>query len=176
MLALPLVGVLTLHATAAQMGYLTTAGLLPNLLFSLHAGAWVDRRGKRRQTMLMADIGRAALLATIPIAYAFDALTFAQLYVVGFLTGILSVLFWVSYNTLFVSLVSRDRYVEANALLNGSRALSFVGGPSVAGILVQLLTAPVTLILTPCRSSRRRSRSRGSPPRSRPRRRERRVT
>ncbi len=147
MLALPLVGVLTLHATAAQMGYLTTAGLLPNLLFSLHAGAWVDRRGKRRQTMLMADIGRAALLATIPIAYAFDALTFAQLYVVGFLTGILSVLFGVSYNTLFVSLVSRDRYVEANSLLNGSRALSFVGGPSVAGILVQLLTAPVTLIL-----------------------------
>ena len=129
------------------MGYLTTAGLLPNLLFSLHAGAWVDRRGKRRQTMLMADIGRAALLATIPVAYAFDALTFAQLYVVGFLTGILSVLFWVSYNTLFVSLVSRDRYVEANSLLNGSRALSFVGGPSVAGILVQLLTAPVTLIL-----------------------------
>ena len=128
-------------------GISQTAGLVPNLLFSLHAGAWVDRHGRRRQTMLMADVGRAVLLATIPIAYAFDALTFAQLYVVGFLTGILSVLFWVSYNTLFVSLVSRDRYVEANSLLNGSRALSFVGGPSVAGILVQLLTAPVTLIL-----------------------------
>ena len=97
--------------------------------------------------MLAADIGRAALLATIPIAYAFDALTFAQLYVVGFLTGTLSVLFWVSYNTLFVSIVPRERYVEASSLLNGSRALSFVGGPSLAGILVQVLTAPVTLVL-----------------------------
>jgi MFS family permease len=147
MLALPLAGVLTLHATAAQMGYLTTAGLLPNLFFSLHAGAWVDRRGRRRQTMLIADVGRAALLATIPLAYAFDALTFTQLYVVGFLTGTLSVLFWVSYNTLFVSMVPRERYIEASSLLNGSRALSFVGGPSLAGILVQVLTAPVTLVL-----------------------------
>ncbi|HZT46281.1 MAG TPA: hypothetical protein VFA24_08890, partial [Gaiellaceae bacterium] len=47
LIALPLVGVLVLHATPAQMGYLTTAALLPNLLFSLHAGAWVDRRGRR---------------------------------------------------------------------------------------------------------------------------------
>ena len=75
LIALPLVGVLVLHATPAQMGYLTTAALLPNLLFSLHAGAWVDRRGRRRQTMIAADLARAALVATIPIAYAFDALT-----------------------------------------------------------------------------------------------------
>ena len=66
---------------------------------------------------------------------------------VGFLTGTLSVLFWVSYNTLFVSLVPRERYVEASSLLNGSRALSFVGGPSIAGVLVQILTAPVTLVV-----------------------------
>jgi MFS family permease len=144
-IALPLVGVLTLHASAAQMGYLATAALVPNLLFSLHAGAWVDRRGRRRQTMIVADLGRAALLATIPVAYAFDALTFAQLYVVGFLSGALSVLFFVSYNTLFVSLVPRERYLEANSLLNGSRALSFVGGPSIGGLLVQVLSAPVTL-------------------------------
>ncbi len=86
-IALPLAGVLALHADAAQMGYLTMAGLLPNLLFSLHAGAWVDRHGRRRQVMLAADLGRAALLVTIPIAYAFDALTFWQLYAVGFLFG-----------------------------------------------------------------------------------------
>ena len=87
LIALPLVGLLVLHAGAAQMGYLTTAALLPNLLFSLHAGAWVDRRGRRRQVMLAADLGRAALLVSIPIAYAFDALTIEQLYVVGFLEG-----------------------------------------------------------------------------------------
>jgi MFS family permease len=146
LIALPLVGVLVLHATPAEMGYLTAAALLPNLLFSLHAGALVDRRGRRRQTMIAADIGRAVLLATIPIAYAFDALTFAQLYAVGFLVGTCSVLFNVSSSTLFVSLVPRDRYVEANALENGTRAASFVGGPSLGGVLVQVLSAPAALV------------------------------
>ena len=130
-IALPLVGVIVLHATAVQMGYLTAAGLAPNLLFSLHAGAWVDRRGRRRQTMLAADIGRAALLATIPIAYGLDILTLTQLYIVGFLVGALSVFFAVSYSSLFVSLVPREQYVEASSLLNGSRAMSFVAGPSL---------------------------------------------
>ena len=147
LLALPLVAVLALHANAAQMGYLGGAELIPNLLFSLHAGAWVDRRGRRRQMMLATDLGRAALLATIPIAYAFHVLTFAQLYVVGFLVGTLSVLFFVSYNTLFVALVPRERYLEANSVLNGSRALSYVGGPSVGGLLVQALSAPGALVV-----------------------------
>jgi MFS family permease len=146
LLALPLVGVLALHANAAQMGYLGAAELIPNLLFSIHAGAWVDRRGRRRRTMLAADLGRAALLATVPIAYAAGVLTLTQLYVVGFLTGTLSVLFFVSYSTLLVSLVPRERYIEANSLLNGSRALSFVGGPSVGGVLVQVLSAPGALV------------------------------
>ena len=146
LIALPLVGVLVLHATPAQMGYLTTAALLPNLLFSLHAGAWVDRRGRRRQTMIAADVARAALVATIPIAYAFDALTFAQLYAVGFLIGVASVLFNVSSSILFISLVPRDRFIEANALENGSRAASNAGGPSIGGLLVQVFSAPVALV------------------------------
>jgi MFS family permease len=145
LLALPLAAVLVLHAGPAQMGYLGAASLVPNLLFSLHAGAIVDRRGRRRQTMIAADLGRAALLATIPIAYALDVLTLAQLYVVAFLSGALSVFFFVSYNTLFVSMVRRESYVEANSLLAGSRAFSFVGGPSVGGVIVQVLSAPYAL-------------------------------
>ena len=145
LIALPLVAVLALDATPAQMGYLVTAALLPNLLFSLHAGAWVDRGGRRRQVMIVADLGRAAALASVPIAYAFGALTFAQLYAVGFATGLLSVFFYVSYSALFVALVPRERYVEGNSLLHGSRALSAVVGPSLGGALVQLLTAPVAL-------------------------------
>src|SRR2546428_829795 len=145
LLALPLAAVLVLHAGPAQMGYLGAASLAPNLLFSLHAGAFVDRRGLRRQTMIAADIGRAVLLATIPIAYALDALTLTQLYLVAFLTGTLSVFFFVSYNTLFVSMVRRDSFVEANSLLAGSRAFSFVAGPSVGGLVVQLLSAPFAL-------------------------------
>ena len=145
LLALPLLAVLLLHAGAQEMGYLTAAGLVPTLLFALHAGAWVDRHGRRRQVMIAADIGRALLLATIPAAYAVGKLTMLHLYAVAFLVGTLSVLFMVSYGALFVSIVPRDRYVEGNAILHGSRALSFVGGPSLGGLLVQILSAPVAL-------------------------------
>src|SRR6188768_219546 len=75
LLAIPLVAVLTLDAGAADMGYLTAVALAPNLLFALHAGAWVDRRGRRRLTMIVCDLGRAALLLSVPVAYALDALT-----------------------------------------------------------------------------------------------------
>ena len=146
LIALPLAAVLVLDAGPAQMGFLAAASLVPNLLFALHAGAIVDRRGKRRQTMIAADVGRALLVATIPVAYAFDVLTLAQLYVVAFLVGSLSVFFFVSYSTLFVSMVPRESYVEANSLLAGSRAFSFVAGPSVGGVIVQVLSAPYALI------------------------------
>lgn len=147
LIALPLVAVLILHANAAQMGYLVAAELAPNLLFALHAGAWIDRKGRRRQTMIVTDLGRAALIATIPLAYGFGFLTIQQLYVVAFLVGSLAVLFQVSYASLFVSIVPREGYVAANSLLAGSRAFSFVVGPSLGGILVQLLKAPFTLVI-----------------------------
>ena len=146
MLALPLVAVLELDACAASMGYLTAIGLAPYLLFALHAGAWVDRRGRRRSVMIAADIGRAALLATVPVAYVLDALTLEHLYVVAFLTGAFSVLFGVSDASLFQTIVPRERFVEASSLLNGSRAFSFVAGPSASGVLVQVLTAPGALV------------------------------
>jgi MFS family permease len=146
-LALPLVAVLVLDADAAQMGLLTAAELIPNLLFALHAGAWVDRHGHRRRTMIVADVGRGALLATVPIAYALDVLTMAQLYLVAFGIGTFSVFFFVAYGSLFVSLVPRERYIEGTSILNGTRAFSFVAGPSLAGFLVQIATAPVTLLI-----------------------------
>lgn len=147
LLALPLVAVLVLDADAAQMGYLTALALAPNLLFALHAGAWVDRRGRRRQTMIATDVGRAALLCTVPAAYVLDVLTLGQLYGVAFAAGVLTVLFGVSDASLFVAIVPRERYVEANSLLNGSRAFSYVAGPSVSGLLVQAFSAPGALLL-----------------------------
>ena len=147
LIALPLTAVLALHAGATQMGYLTTAALVPNLLFSVHAGAWIDRLGKRRQAMLAADAGRAILIASIPVAYALGHLTFTQLYVVGFLTGTLSVVFFVAYGALFACVVPREKYVEGSSLLNGSRAFSFVAGPSLGGALVQLLRGPYALLV-----------------------------
>jgi MFS family permease len=145
-IVLPLVAVLALRSSAAQMGILVALEWVPSLLFAMHAGAWVDRRGRRRATMIAADLGRAALLASIPACYAFGVLTVWQLYGVAFGTGTLSVLFTVCDPALFVALVPRDRYVEGNSLVYGSRALSFVGGPSVGGLLVGLLTAPIAVV------------------------------
>jgi hypothetical protein len=89
--------------------------------------------------MIAADLGRAVLLLTVPAAAALHNLTLVQLYAVVFLNGSLSVLFNVSGTTLFVSTVPPDRYVEGQSLLHGSRAFSFIGGPSVGGLLAQAL-------------------------------------
>lgn len=145
LIALPLTAVLALHAGAAEMGVLTTVYLIPNLLFSLHAGVWVDRRGQRRRTMLVTDIARGALTATIPLAYAIGHLSWGQLYVVSFLLGGLSVLFNVAYGAFFQVIVRRDEYVQANQLIHGVRGASFLFGTSLGGILVQLLRGPYAL-------------------------------
>jgi MFS family permease len=147
LIALPLTAVLALHATAGQMGALLTAELVPNLLFALHAGVWIDRRGRRREMMIATDVGRGLLIATIPIAFAFGHLTWAQLYVVAFLTGTLSVLFSVAYGAFFQIVVPREDYVAANSLIHGSRAFSFLAGNSIGGVLVQLLRGPYALAL-----------------------------
>jgi MFS family permease len=145
-IAIPLAAVLVLHAGAADMGYLTALVWLPSLLFGLHAGAWVDRRGHRRETMIAADIGRFALLASLPVSYALHALTLAQLFGVAFGTGLLSVLFFVANPAVLVAIVPSEQYIDGNTLIYASRALSFVGGPSIGGLLVQLLTAPFAIV------------------------------
>ena len=147
LLALPFVAVLTLDASAAEMGLLGAAQLAPHLFFSLFAGVWVERLQRRRRLMIVADVGRALLLVSVPLAAVFDALTFTQLLGIAFGVGTFAVLFDVSWSTLMVTVVPRDDVVEANSKLNLSRALSFVAGPSLAGFLVQVLTAPVTLLV-----------------------------
>ncbi|MCM0674017.1 MFS transporter [Micromonospora phytophila] len=145
-LALPLLAVLVIGAGPAEMGLLTAAALAPNLLFSLLAGAWVDRYPHKRRLMILTDLGRALLLTAVPVAYLLDVLALPQLYVVAFAVGTLAVIFEVARGALFVSLVERRDYVEANTLVNGSRAMSLVAGPSIGGILVQVLTAPIALV------------------------------
>lgn len=145
-IALPLVAVLLLDANAAQMGWLTAAGLVPSLLFSLHAGVLADRRGQRRRMMIATDLGRAVLIISLPAAYALGILQLPQVFVVAFAVGTCSVLFDVCNAALFVSLLPVDRYVQGNSLIHGSRALSAVSGPSIGGLLVQILAAPVALV------------------------------
>lgn len=146
LLAIPLLAAIELDAGPEQMGLLGAAALAPNLLFSIHLGAWADRRPRRRPLLVAADLGRAALLLTIPLAALLGVLSLAQLYVVAFAAGSLGVVFSVAYDIVFVSLLERDDYIEGGSLLNASRALSIAGGSGAAGLLVQLLTAPLALL------------------------------
>lgn len=146
LVALPLAGILVVHANAFEMGVLTAAGWLPYLLFSIHTGAWVDRRGGRRRMMMAADAGRALIVATVPVAWALGHLTLAQLYAVAFSTGALSVVFSLADSALYPHLVPREHYMAAGSLMYGSRSLSFLVGPALGGVLVQLLSAPMALV------------------------------
>ena len=145
-LALPLIAVLVLDAGPGQVGLLTAAVWAPNIV-SILVGSWVDQRRAKRPLLIIADLLRGVVLATIPVAYLFDALTLGHLYVVGLLAGVGQVLFSTAYMPFFVALVERDRYLDANAKLSASRSASFIAGPAVGGALVQLLTAPGAIIV-----------------------------
>ena len=145
-IAVPLTAVLALHAGAAMMGYLTALEWLPSLLFGMHAGAWANRSGRRRQLMIGCDLGRCALLASVPVCWALGVLTTWQLLAVVFAAGTLSILFNVANATMFVSIVPPERYVDGQSLIYGSRAMSFLLGPSLGGLLTQLLTAPFAIV------------------------------
>ena len=145
-LALPIVAVLSLEARPGDMGLLTAMSLLPALLFSLPAGIWLDRVRRRRRLMILADIGRAALIALVPVAFFANLLSLPILFGVAFAIGTIAVVFNLAWMSMFASVAKRDQYVEANALLNGSRSVSAVGGPALGGVLIQVIGAPMALI------------------------------
>jgi len=145
-LAIPLAAVLMLHASATEMGLLTALFWLPHLVFALPVGVWVDARPVKRRVMVVADVARAALLASIPIAAALDALSLEQLYIVVFLVGSCAVFFDLSYSSFFTATVPREQVLAANGRLSTSRAVAYVAGPSLAGVLVQVLTAPLAIL------------------------------
>lgn len=146
LLAIPLTAVIVLKASAFEMGILAAVGAAPTALFSLPVGVWVDRL-PRRPILIGSDLGRAAALATVPIAFLVGSLGMPQLYIVAFITGTLSVLFIVAYQAYLPALVGREHLVDANGKLNASGSLAQLAGPSVAGILVQLFTAPMPVVV-----------------------------
>lgn len=147
LLALPLAAVLTLHAGSFQMGVLSAAGMLPWLLFALPVGVWTDRRPRRRRVLIVTDLGRAAVLLTVPLASALHLLSFAQLAVVAFAAGTLTLFFalaWVSY---LPTIVPREQLVDANSKLMTSTSTAQIAGPSFAGALVGVATAPFAILI-----------------------------
>lgn len=145
-LALPLVAILVLKATTFEVAALGIVELLPFLLLTLPAGVWVDRL-RRRPILVAADLGRAVVLGSVPAAQVLGVLTLGHLYVVGFLTGVFTVFFDVSYQSYLPSLVERARIIEGNAKLELSRAGSSVAGPTIAGALVGALTAAYAVLV-----------------------------
>lgn len=149
MLALPLVAALPLDATPWEMGVLTALLNLPALVVGLFAGVLVDR-WRRRRVLIVADLGRALLLTLIPAAWLLDLLRIELLYAVTLLTGTLSVFYVVAYRSYLPALVPHDRLVEGNSKLEMSRAAAEIGGPGLAGVLVQIISAPLVIVADAC--------------------------
>jgi MFS family permease len=145
-LALPLLAVLVLDASAFAVSALFVVQFLPFILFAIPAGVWVDRL-RRKPILVIADIGRALLLGSIPLAYLLDSLHLGQLYVVGFLVGICTVFFDVSYQSYLPSLVNRDQLVDGNSKLEISRSGAQLAGPGAAGGLIGAIGAPAAILL-----------------------------
>lgn len=144
--AVPLVAVLLLGAGPLEIALLIVAQSLAVLLVGFFAGAWVDRI-RRRPVLIVADALRAVLLFTIPAAYFLGALRIEQLYVVVFLEACLGVMFDSAYHAYVPSLIGVDRVVEANSKIASSSSIAEIGGPGLAGGLVQFIGAPFTMLL-----------------------------
>ena len=144
--AVPLVAILVLGAGPREMAYLVVSASMAVLLFGLFAGAWVDRL-RRRPILIGTDLARAALLFSIPAAQAFGVLGMSQLYVVAFLDASLATLFSAAYPAYVPSLIGVDRVVEGNSKLAMSSSIAEVGGPGLAGALVQIVSAPFAILI-----------------------------
>jgi MFS family permease len=145
LLALPLAALYTLKAGTLAVALLRSFAVLPFLVFALPAGVWIDRV-RKRPLMIVADFGRAAAMASIPVAYWLGHLSLAQLYVVAVVHGLLSVIFDVSYLSFLPSLVGREQLGEANGKLLGTASVAQLAGPTLAGGLIAAASAPVALL------------------------------
>jgi MFS family permease len=139
-LALPLVALVTLHASTFEVAALSACTNLAFLFIALPAGAWVDR-WRKRGVMVWGDIGRFVILGSIPLARELDALTLPHLFVAAVLAGALTVFFDVAYQSYLPELLDADQLVDGNGKLGASQAFGQVAGPGVGGVLVGALGA-----------------------------------
>jgi MFS family permease len=140
-LALQFTAVVWLEATPSQVAALVLCGIVPAFAVGLFAGVVVDR-GARKPIMVATDFGRAVVLFAVPVAALFGMLTIWQLFVTASLLSAMSVFFGVAYRSYLPALVSRERLVEGNSKLTASESVAETGGFSIAGWLIQWLTAP----------------------------------
>ncbi|YCK41738.1 MFS transporter [Actinomadura sp. ATCC 39365] len=145
--ALPLVAVVTLHAQPAQVALLSALQTAAFLVLGLPAGVWVDRM-RRRRVMVVSDLVRFVLLASIPLAAQLGVLSIGMMFAVAFLAGVAQVFNDVADQTYLPSLVSAGQLGDGNSKLEVVRSGGFLGGPGLGGLLVQLVGAPFTMLAT----------------------------
>ncbi|MCB8928656.1 MAG: MFS transporter [Ardenticatenaceae bacterium] len=145
-LALPIIAAVSLEASPSQMGLLGAAGTLPYLLFGLPIGVFVDAH-RKRPLLITADVGRLILIATLPLAALLWQLTWPHLLLVTFLGGCLTLLADVAEEAFLPGLISRENLVEGYSKLSASNSIIELSGPAVAATLIELLTAPIALIM-----------------------------
>jgi MFS family permease len=144
--AMPLVAVATLNATAFEAAILYAATWLPWLIIGLPAGAWVDRL-RRRPVMVACDAASMLLFLSVPVAAWFDVLTIGHLLAVALAAGTATVFFQTAYQAYLPSLLDRKELPEGNAKLHGTESAMQVAGPGVAGLLAQLAGAVTAVLL-----------------------------
>ena len=148
-LAVPLLAIRELHASPAELGALRTLGLLPGIALGLAAGAWVDHL-RKRPALVRSDLALGALYAATGIAGSIGALRIGHLYAVALAAGSLGFLFHVARDAYLPALVGPGQLVAANARLRGGKAATEGAGFAAGGWLVQLLGAPIALLVDAC--------------------------
>src|SRR5215213_3059300 len=144
-LAYPLTAIVVLEASVFQMGILQAAGGAAAVAVGLFAGVIADRV-RRKPLLIASDLGRALLAVTIPIAAFFGVLRIEQLYVVAFFAGALNILSLVAGMAFLPSLVEKEQLVEGNSKLGTTESVALIAGPSLSGVLVQILSAPLAIL------------------------------
>ena len=145
-IAIPFIAAVVLRAAPFEVALLGAIEMLPFILFALPAGAWLDRV-RRRPVLIAGDLGRAAALFSIPVAYAFGVLTIWQLYAVGFVAGLLTVFFDVADQSYLPALLNAEDLIEGNAKLEISASAAQIAGPGLGGGLISLVAAPIAVVV-----------------------------
>lgn len=144
--ALPIIAILSVGATPTEIAVLSALGVAPGLLVGLLVGGRIDRRPKR-PLLIGADLMRSLSVLTIPVAMWLGTLSMPQLYAVAAAIGAATMLFQIADNSFLPVLVGKDMLVEGNAKLGATDAIAEAAGPGLAGMLVQVLTGPVAMII-----------------------------
>jgi MFS family permease len=144
--ALPLTALTVLDASAFEMGLIAAAGYVAWIVIGLPAGVMVQRLPMRR-VQIVADLARATAVVSIPLAWWLDSLTIAQLVITALVIGFANVIFDVANSTFLPSIVSKEQLQSRNSLTSGTQATTQLGGPSVGGLIIQVLGAVPTLLV-----------------------------